>query len=145
MDGFIDKFAQRKNAQEMIRANAMAEAEERERMASQLSEYEMAMQEIRRCNLQTLENAEKVKELLMAAMNKIDEVQKKEEGSDRKAEELLQEMRNLSEELKSRLAELQKEQEDQAARLLEEQKSRLAELRRRRMSCPSSRMPGFRS
>ena len=28
MDNFIDKFAQRRNAQDMIRANAMAEAEE---------------------------------------------------------------------------------------------------------------------
>ena len=60
MDNFIDKFAQRRNAQDMIRANAMAEAEERERIAAKLSEYELAMQELRRCNLQNLENAEKV-------------------------------------------------------------------------------------
>ena len=63
MDGFIDKFAQRKNAQEMIRANAMAEAEEKERMASRLSEYEQAIKEMRNCNLQIVENAEKVREL----------------------------------------------------------------------------------
>jgi len=146
MDGFIDKFAQRKNAQEMIKANAMAEAEERERMASRLSEYEMALQEMRRCNLQTMENAEKVKELLAAGLHKIEEVQKKDAGMDRKPEELIGEMRNLSEELiggmknlseelKGRMAELGEGQKDQKGRMEElgegqkDQKGRMAELR----------------
>ncbi len=37
MDSFIDRFAQRRNEQEMIRANYMAEAEEREKNVCQNS------------------------------------------------------------------------------------------------------------
>lgn len=128
MDGFIDKFAQRKNAQEMIRANAMAEAKEKERMASRLSEYEQAIQEMRQCNLKTIENVEKVKELLAAGMNKIEEVQKKDAGTDLKSEELIREIKSISEDLKNRMTELLKMQSDQGAAILEEQKSRMTEL-----------------
>ena len=128
MDGFIDKFAQRKNAQEMIRANAMAEAEEKERMASQLSEYEQAVSEMRRCNLQTVENAEKVKELLAASLNKIEEVQKKDEDADLRSEELIREIKSISGELENRMAELLKIQDDQGKVILEEQKNRMTEL-----------------
>lgn len=128
MDGFVDKFAQRKNAQEMIRANAMAEAEERERMASRLSEYEQAIQEMRQCNLKTIENAEKVKELLAAGLNKIEEVQKKDAGEDLKSEQLIGEIKSLSEELNNRMAELLKMQNDRGAAILERQKEQVAEL-----------------
>ncbi len=127
MDGFIDKFAQRKNAQEMIRANIAAEAEEKERMASRLSEYELAMQEMRRCNLQTMENAEKVKELLTVSLNKIEEVQKKDVGIDLKSEKLMEEIKDFSEDLKGRMAKLQEEQSDKTVRLLEEQKNQVTE------------------
>lgn len=128
MDGFIDKFAQRKNAQEMIRANAMAEAKEKERMASRLTEYEQAIQEMRQCNLKTIENAEKVKELLAAGLNKIEEVQKKDAGMDQRSEELIREIKNISDDLKSRMTELLKMQNDQGAAILAEQKNRMTEL-----------------
>lgn len=128
MDGFIDKFAQRKNAQEMIRANAMAEAEEKERMASKLSEYELAMQEMRRCNLQTLENSERLKELLMASLNKIEEVQKKDEDQGQKPEELVREIESLSEDLRNRVTELLESQKNQVAELLNEQNAQIQEL-----------------
>ena len=134
MDGFIDKFAQRKNAQEMIRANAMAEAEEKERMASRLSEYEQAIQEMRQCNLQTMESAEKVKELLAASLNKIEEVQKKDAGMDQRSEELIREIKSISEDLKSRMTELLKMQNDQGAVILEEQRDRMTELLDRQSS-----------
>ena len=125
MDGFIDKFAQKRNAQEMIRANAMAEAEEKERMASQLSEYEMAMQEMRRCNLQTMENAEKVRELLTAGLNKIEEVQQSNAGMDQKSEALVKEIRDLSEELKNRMTKLLERQENQMEEFRQGQESRM--------------------
>lgn len=128
MDGFIDKFAQRKNAQEMIRANAMAEAEEKERMASRLSEYEQAIKEMRNCNLQIVENAEKVRELLAASLNKIEEVQKKDAGMDLRSEELIREIKGISEELGNRMTELLKMQNDQGAIILEEQKNQMTEL-----------------
>ena len=136
MDSFIDKFSQRKNAQEMIRANAMAEAEEKERMVSKLSEYELAMQEMRRCNLQTIENAEKVKELLTVGLNKIEEVQKKD--VDFKLEKLVGEIRQLSEDLKnrdtgileglkSRESGIREELKNRNVEFLEEQKSQSEE------------------
>lgn len=78
MDNFIDKFAQRKNAQDMIQANAMAEAEEKEKMALRLSEQDEMLQDIRKCSLQNLENAEKVKELLSVSLKKIEETQMQE-------------------------------------------------------------------
>ncbi|MEY8523154.1 hypothetical protein D7X98_09440 [bacterium 1XD8-76] len=127
MDGFIDKFAQRKNAQEMIRANAMAEAEEKERMALRISEYEMAIQEMRQCSLQNIENVEKVRELLEASLRKIEEVQKKEETFD--------EIKNILAGLKVQLAEFSKEQRDRLSEivdkqreLIEEQNGRMQEL-----------------
>lgn len=128
MDGFIDKFAQRKNAQEMIRANAMAEAKEKEKMASRLSEYEQAIQEMRQCNLKTIENAEKVKELLEAGLNKIEEVQKKDVGTDLRPEELIGEIKSISEELNNRVTEFLRMQNDQGVVILEKQQEQTAEL-----------------
>ena len=127
MDSFIDKFAQQKNAQEMIRANAMAEAKEREKMAAQLSEYENAMRELRRCSLQNIENAEKVKELLEAGLNKIAEVQKKEEGGSESSNKDVEEVRNLLESLKDQMSELLGEQQNRMSELLGEQQNRIAD------------------
>lgn len=124
MDGFIDKFAQRKNAQDMIWANAMAEAKEQEKMAAQLSEYEKAMQEMRQCNLHTLENAVKMKEYLAASLKKIEEVQKKDVGGDKKIEEAISGMKSCLEELKAQTAELMAKQ----SALLEERTAQMQEL-----------------
>lgn len=71
MDMFIDKFAQRRNAQEMIRANYMAEAEENERLSEQVGLYEQLLAEVRKLNLQSIENEEKAKSLLEACVEKI--------------------------------------------------------------------------
>lgn len=107
MDSFIDKFAQRKNAQEMIRANAMAEAEEREKLAAKLAEYELAIQEMRRCSLNNIENSEKVKELLTASLHKIEEIQKQDTGKPEKtAEELQAFLEKLTERQTARSKEL---------------------------------------
>ena len=40
MDTFMDKLAQKLNAQEMIRANSAADAEEMDQLKSQLREYD---------------------------------------------------------------------------------------------------------
>ena len=40
MDNFVDKVSQRINAQEMIRANAQAEANEMQRLQEQVAQYE---------------------------------------------------------------------------------------------------------
>lgn len=123
MDSFIDKFAQRKNAQEMIRANAMAEAEERKKMEIRLSEYEQAIQEMRRCSLLNVENAEKVKEMLSAGLAKIEEVQKRDDGeADRAAEEVKALLGKLTEQMEK----FAEEQGSRTTKLIEEQQSRMA-------------------
>lgn len=71
MDTFIDKLAQKKNAQEMIRANSAAEAAKMEQMQNQLNSYDEVMQEIRRVNLKTSENVENVRKVLAECMEKL--------------------------------------------------------------------------
>lgn len=78
MDSFIDKFAQRKKAQDMIKANVAAENGEMERLSTQVADYEKAIEEIRKSNFQNIENAEKLRALLEEGLKKIDEVQKTE-------------------------------------------------------------------
>ena len=128
MDNFIDKFAQRRNAQEIIRANAMAEAKERERLQSELSEYELAMQEMRRCNLQNLENAEKVKELLETSLDKINAVQKKTVWDDGGTDKTVGEVRLLLESLKRQVEELLHDGQNRTQERLKSQQSRMEEL-----------------
>lgn len=112
MDSFIDKLAQRKNAQEMIRANAMAEAEEKQKMAVKLTEYEQAMQEMRKCGLVHMENAEKMKELLAASLQKIEDVQKKDDGDSEALRKSVEEMKTLLAEQKTAVEELFRTAED---------------------------------
>lgn len=82
MDTFIDKLAQKKNAQEMIRANSAAEAAKMAQMQNQMQAYDEIMQEIRRVNLKTSENVESVRKVLAECMEKLDglETETKEDG-----------------------------------------------------------------
>ena len=47
MDTFIDKLAQKRNAQEIIRANTAAEAQKMEKLEKQVEAYEGLLQEMR--------------------------------------------------------------------------------------------------
>lgn len=135
MDSFIDKFAQRKNAQEMIRANAMAEAEEKKRMEARLSEYEKIMQEMRQCSLLNMENAEKVRETLAASLAKIEKVQEKD-GEERALLEKLaaqvsaftEQMTEFAEKQRAQMTEFEKEQRAQIAKFAEEQQRQTTDL-----------------
>lgn len=63
MDNFMDKLAQRFNAQEMIKANSHAEAQEMGRLREQLRAYDECLQEMRKLNLKNTETAEQVRTL----------------------------------------------------------------------------------
>lgn len=70
MDSFVDKIAQKINGQDVIRANSEAEAAEMkrvkiqaERMQKQMEQYELCMQEMRNLNLKNEESAQMVQEL----------------------------------------------------------------------------------
>lgn len=75
MDTFIDKLAQKRNAQEVIRANSAAEAARMEQMKSQMKAYDEIMQEIRRVNLKTAENVSEVKNVLKECMDKLESIE----------------------------------------------------------------------
>lgn len=96
MDTFIDKLAQKRNAQEMIRANMTAEAAKMEQLQSQLQAHDSLLQEIRKVNLKTAENAAEVQNVLKECMEKLESMQA---GGGRNAEEqeTLEEIRHLLE------------------------------------------------
>ncbi len=97
MDTFIDKLAQKRNAQEMIRANMTAEAARAEQLQNQMKAYDGLMQEIRQVNLKTAENAAEVQSVLKECMDRLESMQKDEEQAE-DYEETLTQIRNLLEE-----------------------------------------------
>ncbi|MCL2718814.1 MAG: hypothetical protein FWE14_08570 [Lachnospiraceae bacterium] len=71
MDNFIDRITNRFSGQEVIKANAEAEAQEMRKLRSQaehtqraLAQYETCMQEMRKLNLRNTESAKAVAELI---------------------------------------------------------------------------------
>ena len=75
MDTFIDKLAQKRNAQELILANMTAEAAKMEQMQNQMKTYDDLMQEVRQVNLKTAENLSDVQRALKDYMTKLESVQ----------------------------------------------------------------------
>lgn len=80
MDNFMDKVAQKLGAQEMIRANAAAEAAELENLEKQLTvfkeqmeKYDDCLQEMRKLNLKNIESAQGVQSLAEKAGEKLDQ------------------------------------------------------------------------
>lgn len=88
MDTFIDKLAQKRNAQEMIRANSAAEAAKMAQMQNQLKSYDEMMQEIRRVNLKTAENVENVRTVLSECMEKLDGLEAEKKDAENVEQEL---------------------------------------------------------
>ncbi len=96
MDTFIDKLAQRRNAQEMIRANMTAEAVKMEQLQNQMQAYDGLMQEIRKVNLKTAENAAEVQTVLKECMDRLEAMQS-DGGRTAEDQETLAEIKNLLE------------------------------------------------
>ncbi len=80
MDTIIDKLAQKKNAQEMIRANYAAEAAKMEQLQKQIKAYDETMQEMRRVNIKTAENLENMRDLLSQCVEKLESVKAEDES-----------------------------------------------------------------
>lgn len=118
MDNFMDKLAQRFSAQEMIKANSQAEAEEMKRLQLQVSEYEKILQEMRKLNYRNTELTEKLD--LMIGDN-ADKIQGMKEDEQR----LIAALRDLTDEqTRNREAELERKEEEriEQERTAEEQK-----------------------
>ena len=78
MDNFMDKVAEKLNSQEIIRANAAADAAALENLEKQLTlfknqmeKYDDCLQEMRRLNLKNIESAQGVQELADQANQKL--------------------------------------------------------------------------
>lgn len=96
MDTFIDKLAQKRNAQEMIRANMTAEAAKMEQLQNQMQAYDGIMQEIRKVNLKTAENVTEVQNVLKECIGKLEAIQA-DSGKEADHGEELAGIRNLLE------------------------------------------------
>lgn len=78
MDNFMDKIAQKLNSQDMIRANAAADAAELETLETQMAmfkeqmaKYDDCLQEMRKLNLKNIESAQGVRHLADQANEKL--------------------------------------------------------------------------
>ncbi len=78
MDNFMDKLAQKFNAQDVIHANAEAETAEMERLQQKVAEYERILQEMRKLNVKNAEISEKIDSILAEKTNQIKVVQEEE-------------------------------------------------------------------
>lgn len=93
MDNFMDKLAQKLTAQEMIKANAAADAKELERLQNQLMQYDACLQDMRKLSLKNIEASDKLTALLDAAAAKISSIEEKcSEEKKQDYAEILQEL-----------------------------------------------------
>ena len=119
MDNFIDKLAQKFNAQEMIKANSQAEAAEMKKLQLQISEYAKILQEMRKLNYRNSELSEKIDGLVGDNAGKLKEMQEDEQ-------KLLSVLKNIADEYtKLQNEAYEKEEERQAAINEENEKARL--------------------
>ena len=73
MDNFMDKLAQKFNAQEIIKANAQAEAQEMSKLQAQVATYDEYLKEMRKLNLKNLESADALKRMTEESFAKLNE------------------------------------------------------------------------
>ena len=97
MDTFIDKLAQKRNAQEMIRANMTAEAAKMEQMQNQMKVYDDLMQEIRQVNLKTAQNLSDIQNTLKEYEAKFTGMQA-DSANGENVEQILTQLREILEE-----------------------------------------------
>lgn len=79
MDNFMDKISQKLNSQDLIRANAAADAAEMENLENQVAvfreqfeKYDDCLQEMRKLNLKNMESAQGVQDLADKASEKLE-------------------------------------------------------------------------
>lgn len=88
MDNFMDKLAQKYNAQEMIRANAQAEASEMQRLQEQVAAYEGILQDMRKLNYKNSELTDRIYALVDESISKVQGIHKSDEEKEEVAEGL---------------------------------------------------------
>lgn len=102
----MDKLAQKFSAQEMIKANSQAEAEEMKRLQLQVSEYEKILQEMRKLNYKNTELSEKLDLMIGDNAGKI-------QGMKEDEQRLIAALRDLTDEqTRNREAEIGRKEEE---------------------------------
>ena len=106
----MDKLAQKFSAQEMIKANSQAEAEEMKRLQLQVSEYEKILQEMRKLNYRNTELSEKLDRMIGENADKI-------QGMKEDEQRLIAALRDLTDEqTRNREADLERRDAERLAR-----------------------------
>lgn len=112
MDTFMDKLAQKRNAQEIIRANAAAEAQKMEKLEKQVEAYEGILQEMRKVNTRSIENEHKLERLLEESLKKIEEAQPQSTGAEEGTQSLAEEIRETLTQTRSSMEEQLRQSDD---------------------------------
>lgn len=117
MDNFMDKIAQKLSSQEIIRANAQAEAVQMKQLQQQFAVYDECIKEMRTLNSKNTELADRIKALIEEYDAKMQEAQESAEKEDtaqqeeaRQQEEvrqqqLIEEIRQAMEEVRQTIEE----------------------------------------
>lgn len=110
MDNFLDKVAQKFNAQDVIKANSQAEAAELKRLQTQVAEYEKILQEMRKLNFKNVELTDKLNAILDHNAGKFEDLQNSQQIN-------LNTLQDLAEEQKRTYEELQRDREEEVKRI----------------------------
>lgn len=103
MDNFMDKLAQKYNAQEIIKANAQAEASEMQRLQEQVAAYEGILQDMRKLNYKNSELTDRIYALVDESISKVQGIHKSGEDAGEVAANLSDEIMKALEEALSNL------------------------------------------
>ena len=105
MDTFMDKLAQKLNAQEMIKANSAADAEEMNQLKNQLREYDECLAQMQQVNKE-LRAVNHAMETLMSEES-VAAIRKMQQENTEKLQELQQEYTTKLEEIRQNTEELE--------------------------------------
>lgn len=110
MDNFMDKIAQRISSQEVIRANAQAEALQMKKLQAQFETYDELLKEMQQLNQKNTALADMAKSLMESCQERLEQEPQENEAENEAIEaieaqeKLLEEVRLSVEELKQALA-----------------------------------------
>ncbi len=106
MDNFMDKIAQKFSTQDIMKANASAEATELKKLQMQVSEYESLLANMRQVNLKNVTMTESMQTLLGQMQSMMSTVEMKQQGDAdgfAKQREQLDELNRAIEDLATKL------------------------------------------
>ncbi|MCH5256347.1 MAG: hypothetical protein J1D87_03600 [Lachnospiraceae bacterium] len=115
MDTFADRFFHKRSSQEMIQANAAADAAKMEQLQRQVDEYYDLLQNMRKVNLKAAENMEKMQNVLQESFEKISALRDQESllpDIKRQIDELAKQGNNTQAEREAILSELKTQIEE---------------------------------